>query len=127
MRAYIAVLFLLSANVVQAQTGDDVAAGEKAFAKCKACHQVGEAAKNTIGPELNGIAGRPAGTAPGYKYSDALRASGIVWDDAALTQFLHDPKAKISGTKMVFAGLKNDVEIANIIAFLKQYKDAEKK
>jgi len=105
----------------------DAAAGEKVFAKCKICHQVGEGAKNLVGPELNGVVGRKAGTVEGYNYSEANKSSGIVWDDAALKEYLKNPKAKIPGTKMIFAGLPKEEDIDNVIAYLKQFGPDGKK
>jgi cytochrome c len=104
----------------------DAAAGEKVFAKCRACHQVGESAKNAVGPKLNGLFGRPAGSIEGYRYTDANKNSGITWDEATFREYIKDPKAKIPGTKMAFAGLKSDKEIDDVIAYLKQF-DAEGK
>jgi cytochrome c len=101
----------------------DAAAGEKVFAKCKACH-VADEDKNKIGPSLKGVIGRTAGTHADFKYSKAMvdaGAGGLVWDDANLTKYLHDPKAMVKGTKMAFVGLKKDDEIANVIAYLKQF------
>ena len=101
----------------------DAAAGEKVFAKCKACH-VADEDKNKIGPSLMGVIGRTAGTYAGFKYSKAMvdaGAGGLVWDDANLTTYLHDPKGMVKGTKMAFPGLKKDDEIANVIAYLKQF------
>ena len=80
----------------------DAAAGEKVFLKCRACHQIGESAKNAVGPVLNGVVGRPAGTYPGYSYSDANKDSGITWDEATLKEYLKNPRAKVPGTKMIF-------------------------
>ena len=106
----------------------DPAAGEKAFTVCKACHKVGEGAKNGVGPTLNGIVGRPAGSAEGYKYSDAMKNSGIAWDEATLAEYLKNPKAKVEGNKMAFPGVKDDAKIADIIAFLGQFNpDGTKK
>ena len=105
----------------------DAAAGEKAFVKCKVCHQVGEGARNLVGPELNGLIGRKAGSVEGYSYSEANKNSGITWDDAALREYLKNPKAKIPGTKMIFAGLTKDDEINNLIAYLKQFGPDGKK
>lgn len=103
-----------------ARAGDPVA-GQKAFAVCKACHQVGEAAKNSIGPKLNGIVDRPAGEVEGFKYSDAMLNSGLTWDEATLAEFLKNPKATVPGTKKTFAGIKDDTRIADIIAYLRQF------
>jgi cytochrome c len=112
---------------VGAAAAQDAAAGEKVFAKCKICHQIGEGAKNLVGPALNGVVGRKAGTYPDYHYSDANKNSGITWDEATLKEYLRDPKAKVPGTKMVFPGLKSDEDIANVIAYLKQFGPDGKK
>lgn len=100
----------------------DAEAGKKVFNKCKACHAVGDGAKNRVGPHLNDVFGRTAGTAEGYKYSKAMIAAGedgLVWDDAAMAEYLANPRAMIKGTKMAFAGLKKDADIANVSAYLK--------
>ena len=105
----------------------DAAAGEKVFVQCRACHQVGEDAKNLVGPKLNGLFGRTAGSIEGYSYSDANKNSGIVWDEKTFAEYIKDPRAKVPGTKMVFAGIKSDKEIADLTTFLKQYdKDGKK-
>lgn len=106
----------------------DLAAGATAYKKCAACHDVGETAKNKVGPILNGLEGRKSGTIPGYNYTDANKNSGISWDQATFLEYIKDPKAKIPGTKMVFAGIKNEKEAANLWAFLVQYgADGKKK
>jgi len=123
MRA-IAILTALSviglmASQAQAQ---DAAAGEKVFAKCKACH-VADEDKNKVGPSLHGVIGRTAGTHPGFKYSPAMTEAGkngLVWNEEELTKYLHDPRGMVKGTKMAFAGLKDDADIANVIAYLEQ-------
>jgi cytochrome c len=97
----------------------DAAAGEKIFIKCKTCHTL-EAGKNKVGPSLAGVIGRKAGTAPDFNYSDAMKNSGITWDEAALNEYITDPKAKVPGNKMVFPGVKKDEDRANLIAYLKQ-------
>jgi cytochrome c len=102
----------------------DPAAGEKVFAQCRACHQVGPKARNLVGPKLNGLFGRKAGTVEGYNYSDANKKSGITWDEATFAEYIKNPRAKIPGTKMVYAGLKDEQRIKNLIAYLKQF-DAE--
>jgi cytochrome c len=105
----------------------DVAAGEKSFNKCRACHQVGETAKNTVGPILNGLFGRKSGTIEGFSYTDANKNSGIEWNETVFAEYIKDPKAKIPGTKMAFAGIKNEQEVKDLTAFLKQFgKDGKK-
>lgn len=106
------------AAAAPARADGDPDAGKNVFKKCHACHNVGEGAKNAVGPELNGIVGRKAGTAEGYNYSDANKGSGITWDVATLDVYLKDPKAKVPGTKMAFPGLPNDNDRANVIAYL---------
>ena len=112
-------------NVANAQ---DPAEGEKVFATCKACHQIGEGAKNAIGPELNGVIGRKAGSVAGYSYSDANKNSGIVWSEATFKEYITDPRAKTPGTKMIFPGIKNEKEVDNLWAYLKRFgPDGKKK
>ncbi len=120
---FVAVLVFL----VDAASAQDPAEGEKVFATCKTCHQIGEGAKNAIGPELNGVVGRKAGSVAGYSYSDANKNSGITWDEANLAEYLKDPKAKVPGTKMIFAGIKDEKKVQDLIAFLKQFDAAGKK
>jgi cytochrome c len=106
----------------------DLAAGKASFNKCLACHAIGEGAKNKVGPVLNGLDGRKSGTAEGYSYSDANKNSGITWSEAQFKEYIKDPKAKIPGTKMAFAGIKSESEINNLWAFLSQYdKDGKTK
>ena len=106
----------------------DPAAGEKAFAVCKACHKVGEGAKNGVGPVLNGVVGRTAGSVEGFNYSDAMKNSGITWDEAHLLAYLKNPKTEIPGNKMMYAGVKDDTKVADIIAYLGQFNaDGTKK
>ncbi|MGL5736597.1 MAG: c-type cytochrome, partial [Beijerinckiaceae bacterium] len=95
-------------TVVAPAQAQDAAAGEKIFAQCRACHQVGESAKNGVGPVLNGIMGRKSGSVEGYNYTDANKNSGLTWDEATMMSYLENPKAKIPGTKMVYAGLKEE-------------------
>ncbi len=104
--------------------GGDAEAGKKVFKKCKACHMVGPKAKKRSGPVLNGIVGREAATVEGFKYSKAMKAAEITWDEENLAMFLKKPKKMIKGTKMGFAGLKKDEQIADIIAYLAKF-DAE--
>lgn len=127
-RSIFAALSFIAMASVSSAHAQDVAAGEKSFAKCRACHQVGETAKNGVGPELNGLIGRHSGSVAGYNYSDANKNSGITWDEATFAEYIKDPKAKIPGTKMAFAGIKKDEEIKDLTAFLKQFgPDGKKK
>lgn len=109
-------------------SAQDAAAGEKVFAKCKVCHQIGEGAKNGVGPVLNGLFGRKSGSVEGYSYSEANKNSGITWEPAVFAEYIKNPRAKVPGTKMVFAGIQNDKEIADLTAYLAQFgADGKKK
>jgi cytochrome c len=118
-----AVALLASGGLCRAQ---DIAAGEVQFKKCAPCHDVGEKAKNRAGPLLNGLDGRKAGTIPDFKYSEANKSSGIVWNEAEFLDYIKDPKAKIPRTIMVFSGIKDEVDAKNLWAYLKQF-DADGK
>jgi cytochrome c len=111
-----------------AALAQDVDAGKTSFNKCLACHAVGEGAKNKVGPLLNGLEGRKSGTIEGYSYSEANKNSGITWSKETFLEYIRDPKAKIPGTKMIFAGIKNEKEAGDLWAFLAQYdKDGKTK
>jgi cytochrome c len=112
-----------STAIVSAQ---DLAAGEQSFKKCLPCHAVGEGAKNKVGPVLNGLEGRKSGTIEGFTYTDANKNSGLVWDEAVFRDYIKDPRAKIPGTKMIFAGIKNEKEVSDLWAYMRQF-DAEGK
>ena len=123
--------FVLASAVILASAGgalaQDLAAGETSFKKCLPCHAVGEDAKNKVGPVLNGLEGRKSGTIEGYTYTEANKNSGITWSEAEFRDYIKDPRAKIKGTKMVFAGIKSENEIASLWAYLKQFDAAGKK
>ncbi len=119
-----AALLLAGPGYARAQ---DAAAGERVFAQCRACHQVGETARNVVGPVLNGLFGRKAGTVEGYAYSPANKNSGLTWDEATFRDYIKDPRAKIPGTKMIYAGLKDEQRISDLIAYLKQFDPTGKK
>jgi cytochrome c len=123
MRTLITAAVLIAASM---GTGlaQDVAKGENAFKKCLPCHSIGPGAANKVGPELNGLDGRHSGSAPSFNYTDANKNSGIVWNEATFKEYIKDPKAKIPGTKMMFAGIKADQEVNDLWAYLKQF-DAE--
>ena len=120
----IAIAALLVAAGIGQASAQDAAAGEKVFAVCKACHQVGDNAKNAVGPVLNGLFGRKAGSVEGYNYSDANKKSGITWDDATFSEYIKDPKAKVPGTKMAFAGIKDEQKIGDLVAYLHTFDKA---
>lgn len=114
----VAAFSILSAFAAHAQ---DAEAGKTIFNQCRACHQVGETAKNMVGPVLNGLIGRKSGSVAGYTYSDANKNSGKTWDEATFTDYIKNPRAAIPGTKMAYAGLKDDKKIADLIAYLKTF------
>jgi cytochrome c len=123
-----ALAVIASLATVSAALAQDVAAGKTSFNKCLPCHSIGDGAKNKVGPELNGLDGRKSGTAEGYSYSDANKNSGITWNEAEFKEYIRDPKAKIPGTKMTFAGIKTDKEVNDLWAFISQYdKDGKVK
>jgi cytochrome c len=108
------------AFVSSAHAEGDASAGAKVFAQCSACHTVGAGAQNSVGPVLNGVVGRAAGTFPGYRYSSTMRKSGLTWDETTLTNYLRAPDKVLPGTKMAFPGIASDQDLANVIAYLKQ-------
>jgi cytochrome c len=123
-----ALIVLASSVAASVALAQDVTAGKSSFNKCLACHAIGEGAKNKVGPQLNGLDGRKSGTAPDYSYSDANKNSGITWNEAEFKEYIKDPKAKVPGTKMTFAGIKNEKEINDLWAFVSQYdKDGKTK
>lgn len=114
--------FLIAA--IGPAAAQDAEEGEKVFRKCRACHQVGENAKNAVGPVLNGIVGRPAGSIEGFNYSQANREAGkggLVWTEEKLFEYLKDPRAFMPKNKMAFAGLKDDDDRKDVIAYLKKF------
>src|SRR3954447_13482289 len=96
----------------------DPAAGKAVFNRCRICHTVEAGGRNGTGPNLHGLFGRQAGSAEGFAYSASMKNSGIVWDDAALQNYLHNPKQAIPGNKMAFPGIASDKELANLLAYL---------
>jgi cytochrome c len=113
-----AVLIAASGGAALAQ---DVEKGEHSFNKCVPCHSIGPDAQNKIGPELNGLDGRHSGTAVNFSYSDANKNSGILWNEATFKQYIKNPQAMIPGTKMIFAGIKNEQEINDLWAYVSQF------
>ena len=126
MKSAIVTAVVLAASAGAAWAGDP-AEGQKSFRKCQPCHDVGESAKNKVGPILNGIDGRKSGSEAGYSYSDANKKSGITWNEQTFKEYITDPKGKIPGTKMVFAGIKNEKERDDLWSYLAQFKADGKK
>jgi len=127
----IRIVSLLALAMVLGQampaSAQDAALGEKTFLKCKACHQIGEGARNGVGPNLNGLIGRKSGSIEAYTYTEANKTSGLTWDEDTFRDYIKNPKAKIPGTKMVFAGIPKDEEIDNLIAYFKTFAADGKK
>ena len=121
------LFFVAASTAASSALAQDADAGKTSYNKCLACHAVGEGAKNKVGPVLNGLEGRKSGTVEGYSYSEANKNSGIVWDEATFAEYIQNPRGKIPGTKMIYAGLKDEKRIKDLTAFLKQYgKDGKK-
>lgn len=123
----VAVGILSSILISSAAFAQDAALGEKVFVKCKVCHQVGETAKNAVGPELNGVIGRKSGSVEGYSYSTGMKNSNLTWAEDSISEYLKNPKQKVPGNKMAFVGLSKPEDIANVIAYLKQFDASGKK
>lgn len=127
MRNLMLALVPLAALLASPAQAQDAAAGEKVFAKCRACHVV-DTDQNKVGPSLLGVVGKTAGTHEGFRYSPAMveaGENGLVWDDETLAAFLAKPKDVVPKTKMVFPGLKKEEEITNLIAYLKEFPGSE--
>lgn len=116
-----AILTAVGSAHAQDSSPGNAEAGAVVFRRCMACHNVGPDAKNGVGPVLNGVVGRAAGTYPGYSYSAANKNSGLTWDEPTLTTYLRAPRKLVPGTKMTFAGLSKDQDIADVITYLKQF------
>jgi cytochrome c len=112
-----AVVLAASAGQTLAQ---DLTAGEASFRKCQPCHDIGETAKNKLGPELNGLDGRKAGTVENGTYSQGMKNSGITWNEQAFREFVSDSAAKVPGTMMLLS-VRDEKEIGDLWAYLKQF------
>ena len=113
-----------SASFAQEAVVGDAAAGEAIFKRCAGCHAIGEGAQHRVGPHLNDVFGRVAGSLPDYNYSPAMKeagANGVVWEESTLTPFLADPRGYIPGTKMSFPGIKDPQQLADVIAYLRTF------
>ncbi len=113
-----AVIALATVASVSSFAEGDAAKGEKVFRKCKACHTV-EVGKNRVGPSLAGMFSRKAGTLEGYRYSKAMIASGIEWNDETFAEYMKSPRKFVKGTKMAFVGLKKPEDVADLLAYLR--------
>ena len=111
-------LAAMAVAVSSSASGADVEHGKKIFRKCKTCHFI-DKEKNKIGPHLVGIFGRKAGSVEGYKYSKAMKAANVVWDEKTIDEYITKPKKFIPGNKMTFVGLRKEEDRADLIAYLK--------
>jgi cytochrome c len=117
----ISATMALGATVVVAQDAEN---GAEVFKRCRACHDVGPTAKNKVGPVLNGIVGRKAGTIDGFNYTDANKkagAEGWVWTEEKMMEYLLNPRAAMPGNKMAYAGLKDEQDRKDLVAYLKKF------
>jgi cytochrome c len=124
-RAIVSALMLVIP--LGAAPAQDIAAGETSFKKCQLCHDVGEGAKNKLGPELDGLNGRKAGSVENFNYSEGLKSSGITWTQETFKEFIKDPRGKIPSTTMLFPGIKDDKELGDLWAYLEQFGPDGKK
>ncbi|MGH6673624.1 MAG: c-type cytochrome [Xanthobacteraceae bacterium] len=116
---FVAVIMIAAATGTAA--AQDATAGEHVFNTCRPCHAIGPDAVNMLGPELNGLDGRPSGSVPGYPYTDANKKSGIVWNEKTFKQYIKDPQAMVPGTKMFFAGIKDQQKVTDLWAYVSQF------
>ena len=112
---------VLIAAVSVPAMAQDAQKGKTVFNVCLACHTIGPGAQNKIGPELNGLDGRKAGTAANFDYSDANKNSGIVWNEETFEDYIKNPAAKVPGTKMIFPGIKNEQQEKDLWAYISQF------
>jgi cytochrome c len=127
MKSWMGLLIVAASGTVLpissawAQSPGDASRGERVFnTQCRACHTLEKGGTQAAGPNLHGVFGRKAGNTPGYESSDAMKASNIVWDDTTMAEYSRDPKGRVPGTKMVFNGVKNAGQLADLVAYLKE-------
>ncbi|MDR3470229.1 MAG: cytochrome c family protein [Devosia sp.] len=118
---YLAALLLAVLSISPAYAAGDPAAGEVVFKKCAQCHMIGPDAHTKVGPELNGLIGRPSGSIDGFNYSDAMKNAHLTWDVTTFETYIADPKALVPGTRMSFGGLKDQQDIKDLVAYLSQF------
>ena len=112
---------VLIAAVSVPAMAQDAQKGKTVFNVCLACHTIGPGAQNKIGPELNGLDGRKAGTVSNFDYSGANKSSGIVWNEETFEDYIKNPAAKLPGTKMIFPGIKNEQQEKDLWAYISQF------
>lgn len=115
------VMTIIMAGSSASSMAQDAQKGAAAFNICLACHAIGAGAQNKIGPELNGLDGRKAGSVPNFEYSDANKNSGIVWNEGTFQDYIKNPAAKVPGTKMIFPGIKNEQQAKDLWAYVSQF------
>ena len=120
LKKLIVTAVLIAASSV-AGTAQDAQKGKAVFNICLACHTIGPGAENKIGPELNGLDGRKAGTVASFDYSDANKSSGLVWNEETFEDYIKNPAAKVPGTKMIFPGIKNEQQEKDLWAYISQF------
>lgn len=120
-RSLLTASLMVFAATSLALADGDPAHGAKVFKQCMPCHRIGPGATALVGPPLNGIVGAKAAEVPGYAFSDALKNSGLTFDEPTLAKWLHNPRELVPGNRMTFVGLKKDQDIADVIAYLKTF------
>jgi cytochrome c len=121
-RDVFSVTSLFAVMISSCCAAQDAGTGKSSFGKCLPCHSIGSGARNKLGPELNGLNGRKAGSVPDYNYSEANKHSGITWSEETFREYIRDPKGRVPGTKMTFAGIKNEKEIVDLWAYVSQFQ-----
>ncbi|PHQ68883.1 MAG: cytochrome c family protein [Sneathiella sp.] len=120
--AAIGLSLALIFSAASAFADGDAAKGKKVFKKCKACHTIKKDGKNKIGPNLFGVVGRKSASVEGFKYSKAMKAADLTWDDDNLQKYLTKPRKFIPKNKMSFAGIKKESQREDLIAYLATFK-----
>lgn len=120
-RARVIPALLLTLTGTFAFAEGNIAAGQAAFHLCVQCHQVGPSARSGFAPQLNGIVGRPAAAVTDYRYSKAMKNSGVVWTEEKLRAFLRDPDDVVPGTSMRFWGIRDQQKISDLLAYLRMF------
>jgi cytochrome c len=118
MRLAALCLSLVLVSLPDPAAAANAAAGQAVFNRCKICHTIEAGGRNVVGPNLHGVFGRKAGSLPNFAYSPAMKDSGVVWDDDTLTKYLRDPKEFIPGDRMAFPGIKDEGQLADLLAYL---------